>query len=92
MSEGWHFANPHCCTRCHGPILVQGERFMCAVCRAETTGTPDAICGCGIRGKELGPSSNGFRCQANPAPQPGNPAAVVITFGTGESAAIGASS
>jgi len=91
MSDAWNFADPHCCRRCLGPILVQGARYLCAVCRAEAAGMPNAICGCGIRGEGPGSTRGGFRCEANPAPHPGNPAAVLITFGAEVSAAAGAS-
>jgi hypothetical protein len=81
---GWDFTE-HCCRRCLGPILVRGDIYICAICRAEAEGSPEDLCGCGIRGAGLlGYRRGGFRCIANPAPSPANPAAVLIAFGSRE--------
>lgn len=83
--QDWRWSlTDHSCKVCLGRILeAEGDLFMCSACEAETSGVPDAICGCGIRVGES-KRDGGFRCAQNPERSPRNPSAVVIAFG-GES-------
>lgn len=76
----WNLTD-HTCRVCLGRILeADGALFMCSACEAETSGVPDAICGCGIRVGES-KRDGGFRCIPNPDRSPRNPSSVVIAFG-----------
>lgn len=71
----------HACRQCFGPILHDGERFVCGICSAESTGTVDEICGCGVIVSGNPRKNLGFRCHPNPARGPQSPARIVIQFG-----------
>jgi len=70
----------HACRSCLGRVLRCDETFRCSICEAESHGSPDAICGCGLRPTGIA-RQGGFRCAPNPARGPASPAAVVILFG-----------
>jgi hypothetical protein len=79
QNRPWNLTD-HTCRICLGRILETEGLFMCSACEAETSGVPDAICGCGIRVGES-KRDGGFRCAPNPNRSPSNPSAVVIAFG-----------
>lgn len=93
--SAWSWAD-HACRFCGARLVVTGEAparlYECGNCTAQSRGSPDGICGCGIhygprawteqdrkaREREHGPR---FACQANPTRTPANPAAIVIVYG-----------
>ena len=70
----------HCCRTCLGPILATDTTFVCAVCGVEAEDSPEPICGCGIRPRDIGDRDGHFRCTLNPARSPAHPARIVIAF------------
>ena len=80
LHDGGFSLTDHACRVCLGRILERDGMFVCAICGAEAQGVPDAICGCGLRARDVR-KTGGFRCAPNPQPTPANPARVVIMFG-----------
>lgn len=79
--QGWLFTE-HACRACLGTIMQRGLAFICSICRAEATGAPDGICGCGLDVRGFGSRRRaGFRCVMNPEPTVANPSRVLIAFG-----------
>jgi hypothetical protein len=75
----WNLTD-HICRGCLGRILeCETGLFMCSSCEAETSGAPDAICGCGIKISNS-KRDGGFKCAPNLNRTPENPGAIVVTF------------
>lgn len=82
---GWTLT-PHVCRLCLARVLRQGDKFRCSTCSAAGSGDPASVCACGIgvMGAAAGRSPGRlFRCTANPAPGPSNPAVFVVGYGAG---------
>jgi len=70
------------CATCRTQISERAGVYCCGVCGGEGRGSPEAVCGCGIRfpGTPLR-ASRLFRCRLRAVDDPATPGTVVIAFG-----------